>query len=239
MQFSRIAAIVYLAATPVFTSAEEFSAAEVIRQEVHEIPTPDAIKQKISDGFMRRELDRPQVSRFSEEIAALEAANVILDKVINLGKKVWKIIEDGKPVVSVKYDYANALPKGVDGPQDLAGFSPLQFRSFRETGVNGFGVTVYDVTYTVVHRYGGSFKGKGRYLDAVAVVPQHVEVAWLYSVEFNVTKVSVANVGTHDNPVAAMTLESFFRVSTMVKELQSRGVFDIRGDSARINYSVR
>lgn len=98
-----------------------------------EFATPEAVKQRIlREGFATR------------EEAPVDPA-VIIDQIINLGSKIWKIIEAGKPVVDVKYAYANALPKGVRSSEELDGFSDLQFRSVRHYGKNLYGMVVYDV----------------------------------------------------------------------------------------------
>src|SRR4051812_46731541 len=49
----------------------------------------------------------------------LNEADLIIDKIINMGKKVWAIVEAGKPVVDVKVDVANALPEGLKSWQQL------------------------------------------------------------------------------------------------------------------------
>jgi len=161
-------------------------------------------------------------------------AAVVIDQVINLGKKIWTIVEKGKPVLEAKYSYANALPKGVRSSIELDQFSPLQARSFRVYGKNGFGMTVYDVTYTLVHRYGGTYDGRGRYLDNVAVLPQSVNVLWGYKLNLDVTNVSTVNIGTKSDPVAGITMELTLKVSTVMKASEERAVFDFHGDNAKV-----
>ncbi len=157
-----------------------------------------------------------------------------INEIINLGEKIWKIIEKNKPVVNVKYAYANAVPKGIKGPEELESFSPLQFKSFRKFGKNGFGSTVFDVTYTLAHRYNGRYQGRGRFLDAVTVLPHKVEVLWGYTLNFNVTRVSTANVGNEKDPVASVAMEMDFQVSTILKASQYRNLYEFRGDTARV-----
>jgi hypothetical protein len=94
------------------------------------------------------------------------------------------------------------------------------------------GATVYDVTFTVVHRYGGSFKGKGKYLENVSVIPSNVSVLWGYTMNIDVAKANAVNVGTDEKPVAALTLELVSKVSTMLKADETHTVFQFRGDSA-------
>lgn len=187
---------------------------------VEEVATPDSV-----------------VARFQHQDARQTNAGeeaVIIEQVINLGQKVWKIIEKNKPVVNVKYSYANALPKGVRSAEELESFSPVQFRSYRMHGKNGFGATVYDLTYTLVHRYGGAYQGRGKYLDSVSVVPHKLNVLWGYTVNFGVDNVSTVNAGDRNAPVASALLEMNFKVSTVIKSSEFHGVYEFRGDSASV-----
>ncbi len=163
----------------------------------------------------------------------LGQAEVALDKIINMGNKVWAVIAKNQPVVNIQYAYANALPEGVRGAGDLDGFSELQYRTYRYWGKNPYGMTVFDVTYTVVHRYGGQYNGQGRYIEAAAVLPQDVSVLWGYTLGLSVEKVSTVNVGTAAAPVASLGLELAIEVSTVIKKSRVRRLFEVRGDSAR------
>lgn len=202
------------------------------------------VKQQVSrDGWMTNTIE--EVATPQEVIRELSRYNprsfsagsdelVIIDQIINLGEKIWTIIEKNHPVVNINYQYANALPQGVKNSSELEGFSDLVFRSYRMYGKNLFGITVYDVTYTLVHRYGGSYNGKGRYLENVTVLPHNVEVAWGYTVTLNVNSVSVLNVGTKENPIGAVTMGLDFNVHTVLKSADFKSVFGFRGDSADV-----
>ena len=172
----------------------------------------------------------PQASAFSDE-------TVVIDQMINLGKKAWAIIEANKPVVNVKYNFANALPQGLTTSASLAGFSDLQSESVRLWGTNGFGMTVYDVTMTAVHQYGGSYNGKGKFLETVTILPSHVDVMWGYTVNYNVDNVSTLNGGTAEDPIAMISLQAKFKVETVVKSSEMNTVYQFRGDSAKVKTS--
>lgn len=157
-----------------------------------------------------------------------------LDTIINLGKKIWDIIAKNKPVANVKYDFSNALPEGVKSGMELQSFTGLQFKSFRVWGTNYFGANVYNVVYTVVFRYDGNVGGKGKYLDALSIVPQKLDVAWGYTVEFKVNKVSVSNVGTREAPIASSVMEAYMKVATVLSLSEDRFLYEIRGDSEKM-----
>ncbi|MSP18560.1 MAG: hypothetical protein EXR74_03200 [Bdellovibrionales bacterium] len=159
---------------------------------------------------------------------------VIFDQLVNLGKKVWALIESNKPVVNVNYLYANALPKGVRNSEDLDNFSDLQSTSYRMQGTNLYGITVYDLTYSLVHRFGGSYDGRGKYLENVTVIPTNVEVLWGYTLSYDVEKVSVVNSGTRENPIASILLGTNFKVSTVIKSSENHSLYEFRGDRSAV-----
>lgn len=199
---------------------------------IEEVETPLEIKEAVqSEGAWKFE-PKGDMDEITKE---LDRTGVIIDKVVNLGKKIWTVIENGKPAVNVKTTYANGLPLGVSRADQLEKFSSLQFRSIRRYGVNLYGVTVYDVTYTLVHRFGGQYEGRGAYLESVTVLPQHVEVMWGYKLDFFVEKVSAVNVGTRENPIASLALETTLNVSTVFQEMRLKNLHEFRGDSADVN----
>jgi len=199
------------------------------------LPTPEPVKERIRNDIRLKSLSRSR-QPVDETILGqeLDQVDVLLDKITNLGKKVWAVIEKGRPNVNVSYHYANALPAGLRA-EDLEGFSSLQFQSIRHTGVNFYGVTVYDVTYTLAHRFGGRFEGMGAYIEGATVLPQNVEVMWGYNVNLGVQSVSTVNVGTRENPVASLAMETLLSVSTVMQEIQMRNIHEFRGDSAKVN----
>lgn len=172
----------------------------------------------------------PAVSTFAEE-------TVDIDQIMNLGQKAWDIIKANKPVVNVKYNFANALPLGVTNSGSLAGFSNLQSSSVRMWGTNGFGMTVYDVTLTAVHQFGGNFNGKGNYLETVSIIPSNLSVLWGYTVNYGVDNVSALNGGTTENPIAMVSLQAKFKVETVLKHSETNTVYQFRGDSAKVTTS--
>jgi hypothetical protein len=156
----------------------------------------------------------------------------ILDSIINIGSKVWTIIDKNRPVVDVKTQYATALPEGVRGWGAMAGWRPPQGTIYALRAKNAYGTTVINVRYQVLRTYGGSYKGTGKYLTAVTVEPLLVEVAWGYkfTLEAAVPETSVVNVGTSEEPVAAMMPQLSWRISTAVKDSQGKAVYYVQGD---------
>ena len=220
-------ASLFFVASPVFASPEVLKPVNGNNPDLisymEEVPTPANVVDQLSRiTFPAQPWD-----------GDLSEATVIVDQIINLGQKIWTIIEKGKPVQDVSYHYANALPRGA-AATDLEGFSDLQHKSWRMYGTNGFGMTVYDLTYTVVHRYGGSYNGVGKYLDAVTVLPSDVSTLWGYTTNLAMGNVDTVNVGTKASPVGSLLMDLNFKVSTVIKTSEYHKVFDLRGDSASV-----
>ena len=157
-----------------------------------------------------------------------------INEIVNLGEKIWKLIEKNKPVLNTKNAYANAVPRGVKSPEELENFTPMQYKSFRKYAKNQFGGIAFDLTYVLAHRYNGQLKGAGRFLDAVTVLPHKVDVLWGYTVNFGVTRVSTANLGSEKEAIGAVVMELDFNVSTILKASQYKNLYEFRGDSARV-----
>ena len=168
----------------------------------------------------------------SPKIGGTEGLLPELSVIANIGQKMWKIILNNKPVADVKTQYATALPKGVKDWADMAGWKPPKGTVYRLTAKNIYGATVVDIRYQVLRTTGGSYKGAGQYLTAVAIEPLLVEVAWGYrlSMEASIIESSIVNVGTSENPVAAMTAELAWRISTPVKDSQGKAIYYLQGN---------
>jgi hypothetical protein len=165
--------------------------------------------------------------------AAVSTANAArLDVIANLGQRIWKVVVDNKPVVDAKTQYATALPMGVTDWSAMEGWQPTVGTVYELKVKNAFCATVVDLQYQVLRTAGGSYKGAGKYLTAVTIQPMFLEVAWGYhvSVEASVPDSSIVNVGTLDKPVAAMTAELAWRVSTPIKDIQGKSLYYMQGD---------
>ena len=158
----------------------------------------------------------------------------VLDQMINIGQKIWKIIADNKPVVDVKNQYATAIPKGMTGWADLGGWHPPVGTIYELSAKNAYGMQMIHLRYQVLRTYGGSYQGKGKYLTAVTVEPLLVETGWGYhfSMDASVPDTSIVNVGTTSDPVAGMMATLNWHISTVIKDSQGQGLYFLQGDGA-------
>ncbi len=163
--------------------------------------------------------------------APIDSSNVL--SFINLAKQIWPIIENNRPVAKVHTDYANALPHDITSALDMENFSDLQIDTRRYYATNIYGMTVYDIVISAVHQYGGTFNGKGAFLETVSLLPSQVDVIWGYTVNLGAKHIKTTNAGSKDQPVARMILDLTFSVETVFKTHRTTDVFEFRGDRAR------
>ena len=196
---------------------------------MEEVPTPADVLTELSSLSFRSQ-------PWSAQEGAKEAT-VIIDQIINLGQKVWTIIEKNKAIQDVSYHYANALPRGAT-VTDLEGFSDLTAQIVAYVREERLRNDRLRLTYTVVHRYGGSYNGAGKYLDGVTVLPSHVSTLWGFTTNLAVGNVGTVNVGTKTNPIASLVMELSFKVSTVLRVTEYHKVFEFRGDSPMVQSVV-
>ncbi|MCX7641631.1 MAG: hypothetical protein N2Z20_03250 [Elusimicrobiales bacterium] len=154
-----------------------------------------------------------------------------LDKIVNLAQKIWDIIEKNQPVVNISVNYANAIPYGLQHWTQLQGWSKPKTLKYSFVAKNGYGAEVVKVVYQVHATYGGNYQGKGKFLTGVTVEPISVETAWGYKVSLvaEVPDSTIANVGTHEDPIASMKVHLRWKIHTMIKDLQQQAIYYVDG----------
>ncbi|MBP7795247.1 MAG: hypothetical protein KA059_00500 [Elusimicrobiales bacterium] len=155
-----------------------------------------------------------------------------IDKIINLAQKVWDIIKENQPVVDISVNYANAVPYGLSHWTQLQGWSRPATKKYSFFAKNKMGTDVVKVTYQVTYTYGGNLNGKGKFLTGVAIEPINVETAWGYKVNLKaeVPDSTIANVGTSDDPIAAMQVQLKWIIHTPLQDTQQKAIYYVQGD---------
>jgi hypothetical protein len=161
---------------------------------------------------------------------AVDMADVFVDKIINLGKKIWAVVELGRPVVNVKVDTANALPKGIFCWADLAGWTPTQSKTYQIAYENLLGEKVVEFAFRVIYTTGGNYKGVGKYITNTTIVPAHINVAWGYNLNAKSEVPTVFNAGSTEMPVAGMNLNMQWKVDTAFRYEERAETFYVGGD---------
>ncbi len=168
----------------------------------------------------------------AEGLPELAVIDAILDQILNIGKKVWTVVEAGKPVVDLSSDVATALPTPAPGQHlcwtQLENWQAPQSHVFGVTFTNLFGTEVVKLRYRVMFVSGGSYQGKGRYIGYAAVDPM-VDLIWGYDVKIAAEVLSVLNTGSQSSPVAGMNLKVTYTVETPLKTAIESKVYYITG----------
>ncbi len=162
-----------------------------------------------------------------------DVANILVsvDQIVNIASKVWEIVKDNKPVVAISTKYAAAYPYGVTAANQLASWSRPKSYEYGFYAENLYGAVMIDCKYKFSFSYNGAYKGIGKFLTGVAVIPSNVTAGWGYKFYMNaeVPDSTIVNVGTDANPVAAMQMKLSWKMSTVLKEVTGTSVYYVDG----------
>jgi hypothetical protein len=156
---------------------------------------------------------------------------VTIEKIVNIASKVWEIVKENKPVINIETKYATAYPEGVTSATQLASWSRPKTYVYGFYAENLYGSVMIDCKYKFSYTYNGAYKGKGKYLTGVAIIPEVAQVGWGYKFYMSaaVPDSTIANVGTDSNPVAAMQMKLTWKMSTVLKEVTGTSVYYVEG----------
>lgn len=162
----------------------------------------------------------------------LAGSLVAIDSIVNIASKVWEIVQQNAPVVNIETKYATAYPRGVTAASQLAQWSRPKTYTYGFYAENIYGAAMIDCKYKVTYTYNGAYKGKGKFLTGVAVLPTVADVGWGYKLYMSasVPDSTIANVGTNKAPVAAMQLKLNWKMATVLKEIDGASVYYMQGD---------
>lgn len=159
----------------------------------------------------------------------LNGLELIVDQIINIGKKIFAVVNAGRPVVNINLDSANALPKGLTCWSDLSGWKAPQSRVYSIQYENALGMTIVDYTYRVTFTAGGSADGVGKYIANATFQPANVSVGWGFQLDANAVVPSVFNTGTKKNPVAGMQMNMEWKVTSPLSHEQATETYFVSG----------
>jgi len=191
---------------------------------------PDSVRLQLLE--VKEEPDMSYVRLSETPPKDLSSVLVSIDTIINIASKVWQIVKDNIPVVNIETKYATAYPQGVTAASQLAQWAKPKSHLYGFYAENLYGSVMIDCKYKVSFTYNGAYKGKGKYLTAVAVIPTVASVGWGYKfyMSASVPDSTVVNVGTDIDPVAAMQMKLSWKMATVLKEMNGTSVYYVQGD---------
>ncbi len=164
----------------------------------------------------------------------LGEAIMMIDKLVALGKKVWPIIEAGKPVVNAHgTGVLEVLPHSSDmdlTSMDLDFWSLPKGKSYRVAYKNLLGMEVVSFQYTVVYQHGGSFMGKGKYLSGIRVYPSKVAVSWGFTFDASAELANISNLGSQEETIAGATIKVNYSIKTPLQTIDSEESVFVSGN---------
>jgi hypothetical protein len=160
----------------------------------------------------------------------LDTIDMVIDKIINIGKKLWSIVQAGQPVLNMKTSVATALPQNARCWTDLDGWQMPESRVYDVGFENGFGSEVVTLSYRVIWLPGGSVKGQGKYVGYASVTPVSVAVSWGFNLDAEVSIPTVFNMGSQKSPIGAMQINVGYRVKSPVTVIDEGQAFFVNGE---------
>ncbi|MCO4792584.1 MAG: hypothetical protein KC493_02640 [Bacteriovoracaceae bacterium] len=170
----------------------------------------------------------------------LGAVIMTIEKLIALGKKIWAIVEAGRPVLNTNMMVPlSVLPK-TDDPDaafyQMEGWSAPKAVTYRVQYDNLFGMTVIAFDYTVIFQYAGKYEGKGAYITGLNVKASNVSVAWGFRFDANSSLVTIANRGASSNPVAGATIQIDYKAGSVLRTIGTSEAFHVTGKGSVTKY---
>jgi hypothetical protein len=150
-------------------------------------------------------------------VAQLTAAEVIVDKIINIGTKIWNVVAAGRPVANYAAQKATALPQNARRWDQLQNWQRPTSRVQSVVYKNLLGFEVVRFTYRVISLYGGDVSGIGRYIGYATVEPLEMTVAYMYTFNAGAKVDAIYNMGSSASPVAGMLMNVNWTISTVLK----------------------
>jgi hypothetical protein len=159
---------------------------------------------------------------------------MVVDKLIALGKKIWPIIEAGKPVVNVNIGAPiSVLPRSEDGDAiafyNMDSWNMPMAKTYKVEYKNGFGMNVIAFDYTVNFQYGGKYQGAGAYITGLNVQASNTTVSWGFDFDAKSQLMSIVNHGSLEEPVAGATIRIDYTAKSILRQISTSESFHVNG----------
>lgn len=177
------------------------------------------VTNEYSDYSYDYESDTSVTSWISSPIdSTINKVDLIVDKIINIGQKIWNVVEKGKSVANYSSVSANALPENSTRWDQLESWNIPKSKIVSVVYKNVYGIEVIRFTYKIILLYGGSVGGVGKYIGYTNVEPLEMTTAYMYTFNVKAAVEAVYNMGTKNNPLAGMILNISWTVETVLKK---------------------
>ncbi len=150
-----------------------------------------------------------------------------------LGNRFWKLIANNQPVVNVRTQTVTVVPQALaQNWMAMENWKGPYSRSYTVSAKNLYGITVISHTYTVAFNYGGQVQGQGAFLANATIIPTAVDVAWGFTLNSDVQVGQPINTGSAASPTPGVDLTVQWEMKSILKVIQGRDQFFVRGDGS-------
>ncbi len=183
------------------------------------------------------EIETIAIPKFEQPNAPANPINeiaIMIDSLLAIGKKIWPIIEAGRPVITNRLSPSLSILPHLEGEapvlNQMENWSIPKAKSFRVSFKNGFGNEVVGFTYTIFFQFNGDLNGVGKYVTSLKVQASEIYTAWGFNFDAVSELLSIANVGTKREPVASGIIQVGYIVKGMLNETRSAQSFYVDGN---------
>lgn len=192
--------------TTLATTAHAITEAEQATLQQNTIATVQVVDVTDEYPQLQMQMTESALGKLNQAAAVLEAADVIVDKVINIGTKIWNVVAKGEAVYNFNRQTATALPQGAQRWDQLQNWQQPTSRVYSIRGQNIFGYEIMRFDYRILLLYGGNVGGVGRYIGYASVQAATVNIPYLTVFDVDAKVERVYNMGSKASPLAAMIL---------------------------------
>lgn len=188
--------------------------------EVREITTDDLGMNKF-EVVSRKEINAQGLPNQNGGVDPVEKTGKIISvarDLVALGEDIYRLVIKGKPTNTTSYAPISVIPRingeNVDILDTETWKAPVK-RTYEIVYENYYGMDVVTFRYSVIYSYGGSYDGRGAYLTAVQIIPEHTRTLFGYDFTATMKLGGIQNQGTKNSPIAAATILLEYTVSTV------------------------
>lgn len=158
---------------------------------------------------------------------------IVIDSLIALGKKIWPIINAGRPVITNKLIPPISVLPNLEGEhpalEQMENWSVPKAKSYRVSFKNVYNREVVGFTYTIYFQYNGDYGGIGKYVTNLKVQASEIFAAWGFNFDASSELVGISNVGSKSAPVASAVIQVSYIVKGLMNESRGAQSFYVDG----------
>ena len=226
------ALVVFFGLSSAVMAAQESEQFRVLRQQKKNPQVYFTLQQPVIKEVVGRALtpsQRQNLFPFQLKPQMASPGLAMASDIINIGFKLWSIVEAGKPVSSFNAQYAHALPRGADSWAMLTNWQEPMVRTFHVQYKNLYGMNVVDFTYSVVANTGGQYDNRGAYIANATVLANELSVMWGFDFKADAEVPLVMNMSTEEAPVAGMQIKVGWSVESVLSSEKRTELYFLNG----------